>query len=502
MIGDKVETLVHHGVPIFVVGFVHLHCSIMPSLFEVKGKDEAKQEEELVHCSGFLRKIFDIFVHLSSNCIGHISPWIIDHPHNLRENGDGSEVPVWWLGRELDLFSAHCYSGIPGGALYAVGKVFRWGCIEAPPLLDHNPQLMEHVNALMENTYCSPDALPDPEDLEVTRHNTEHDEDYDEQWQWEIAWTKEEQESYLDRKLLAGAILGSPTSLAEVQRLVQMKGKTKKGYHSSQQVQPEVVYLRNHWCRPDAWVREKHPDIREHKKRKSEEDAEWALGFMCSLPESERPVDLPPGMMEKILISSSGEPLVQAGSEDIPAEESMVTNAVMTAELEGITPASGYDGGKNLMNLQPMEVEESPVAGKDIISIPDDVLSISDEDVVSIPDVVLIPDAKELRRMMEDDYMPSGVVKPISREGMIRNTSLEESGLSECMDVDIVLYQPHPSTLVHPSSPAPQVPRCTGSSIQPGSKHHQDDLSSLPKQSKESTLHQRLGQPVDLRASS
>src|SRR5258708_24826649 len=97
-------------------------------------------------------------------------------------------------------------------------------------------------------------------------------------------------------------------------------------------------------------------DIRESKKTKSEEDAEWALGFMCSLPESETPTDLPPGMMEKILISSSGEPLVQAGSEDIPAEESMVTNAVMMAELEGITPALGYDGGKNLMNPQPMEV--------------------------------------------------------------------------------------------------------------------------------------------------
>src|SRR5258708_6437895 len=290
----------------------------------------------------------------------------------------------------------------------------------------------------------------------------------------------EEQESYLGRKLLAGAILGSPTSLTEVQRLVQMKGKTKKGYHSSQRVQPEVVYLRNHWHQPDAWVREKHPEIREHKKRKSEEDAEWALGFMCSLPESERPADLPPGMMEKILISSSGEPLVQAGSEDIPAEESMATDTVMMAELEGITPALGYDGGKNLMNPQPMEVEESPVAGKDIISI---------------------PDGKELRRMMEDDYMPSGVVKLMSKEGMIGNTSLEESGLSEHMDVDVMLYQPCPSTLVHPSSPAPQVPRCTGSSVQPGSKCHQDDFSSSPKHSKELTLHQRLGLPVDIRAS-
>src|SRR5258708_33733120 len=159
----------------------------------------------------------------------------------------------------------------------------------------------------------------------------------------------------------------------------------------------------------------------------------------------------------------------------------MVANTVMTAELEGITPASGYDGGKNLMNPQPMEVEESPVAGKDI---PDDIIS--------------IPDAEELRRMMEDDYVPSGVVKPMSKEGMIGNASLAESGLSECMDVDIVLYQPCPSTLVHPSSPAPQVPRCTGSSIQPGSKCHQDDLNSLPKQSKALTLHQRLGLPVDL----
>src|SRR5258706_7079647 len=182
-------------------------------------------------------------------------------------------------------------------------------------------------------------------------------------------------------------------------------------------------------------MREKHPETRECKKQKSEEDAEWALGFMRSLPESERPMDLPPGMMEKILISLSGEPLVQAGSEDIPAEESMVTDAVMTAELEGITPALGYDGGKNLMNPQPMEVEESPVAGKDI---PDNVIS--------------IPDSKELRRMMEDDYMPSGVVKPMSKEGMIGNASLAESGLSECMDVDAMLYQPHPSTLVYPSS--------------------------------------------------
>src|SRR5258707_10864319 len=106
---------------------------------------------------------------------------------------------------------------------------------------------------------------------------------------------------------------------------------------------------------------------------------------MCSLPESERPMDLPSGMMEKILISLSGEPLVQAGSEDIPAKESMVTDAVMTAELEGITPVLGYYGGKNLMNPQPMEVEESPVAGKDVIPIPDDVIS--------------IPDAKGLRRM-------------------------------------------------------------------------------------------------------
>ncbi len=105
-IGNEVETLVCHGVPVFVVGFVHLHCSITPSLFEVKDEDEAKQEEELVCCSGFLRKIFDIFVHLSSNHIGCISPWIIDRPRNLRENGDRSEVPVWWLGRELDLFSA------------------------------------------------------------------------------------------------------------------------------------------------------------------------------------------------------------------------------------------------------------------------------------------------------------------------------------------------------------------------------------------------------------
>src|SRR5258707_8785619 len=144
----------------------------------------------------------------------------------------------------------------------------------------------------------------------------------------------------------------------------------------------------------------------------------WAL---CVLYWRVRPTALPPGMMEKILISLSGEPLVQAGSEDIPAEESMVTDTVMMAELEGITPASGYDGGKNLMNPQPMEVEESPVAGKDVISI---------------------PDAEELRRMMEDDYMPSGLVKLVklmSKEGMIGNTSLEESGLSECMDVDIVL---------------------------------------------------------------
>ena len=41
-IGNEVETLVRHGVPIFVVGFVHLHCSIMLSLFEVKDEDEAK----------------------------------------------------------------------------------------------------------------------------------------------------------------------------------------------------------------------------------------------------------------------------------------------------------------------------------------------------------------------------------------------------------------------------------------------------------------------------
>src|SRR5258706_15545364 len=87
----------------------------------------------------------------------------------------------------------------------------------------------------------------------------------------------------LGQETTGRAILGSPTSLAEVQRLVQMKGKTKKGYHSSQQVQPEIVYLRNHWCQPDAWVREKHPEIREHKKRKSEEDAGWGLGFMCCL---------------------------------------------------------------------------------------------------------------------------------------------------------------------------------------------------------------------------
>src|SRR5258706_12361443 len=86
-IGNEVETLVRHGVPIFVVGFVHLHCSIMLSLFEVKDKDEAKREEELVHFSSFLRKIFDIFVHLS--------PCIVDCPRNLRENADGSEVPVW-----------------------------------------------------------------------------------------------------------------------------------------------------------------------------------------------------------------------------------------------------------------------------------------------------------------------------------------------------------------------------------------------------------------------
>ena len=41
-IGDKVETLVHHGVPVFVVGFVHLHHLIKPLLFEVKDGNEAK----------------------------------------------------------------------------------------------------------------------------------------------------------------------------------------------------------------------------------------------------------------------------------------------------------------------------------------------------------------------------------------------------------------------------------------------------------------------------
>src|SRR5258705_5405267 len=85
MIGDEVETLVCHGVPIFVVGFVHLHCSIKLSLFEVKDKDEAKQEEELMHCSSFPRKIFDIFVHLSSNCIGHVS---LDHRLSSQFEGE------------------------------------------------------------------------------------------------------------------------------------------------------------------------------------------------------------------------------------------------------------------------------------------------------------------------------------------------------------------------------------------------------------------------------
>src|SRR5260221_14602802 len=55
--------------------------------------------------------------------------------------------------------------------------------------------------------------------------------------------------------------------------------------------------------------------------------------------------------------------------------------------------------------------------------------------------------------------------------------------------------------IIIPPTPAPQVPRCTGSSVQPGSKHCQDDLSSSPEQSKELTLHQRLGPPVDIRAS-
>src|SRR5260221_11831354 len=92
-----------------------------------------------------------------------------------------------------------------------------------------------------------------------------------------------------------GAILGSPTSLTEVQRLVQMKGKTKKGYHSSQEVQPEVGYLWNHWHQPDPWVREKDPQTRENKKCKCEKDAEWALDFMCSLQKSGRPPGPRPG---------------------------------------------------------------------------------------------------------------------------------------------------------------------------------------------------------------
>src|SRR5258706_1746307 len=57
-----------------------------------------------------------------------------------------------------------------------------------------------------------------------------------------------------------------------------------------------------------------------------------------------------------------------------------------------------------------------------------------------------------------------------------------------------------PRTIILPTL-APQVPRCTGSSIQPGSKCHRDDLGSLPKQSKELTLRPRLGPPVDIRAS-
>src|SRR5258708_24980441 len=55
--------------------------------------------------------------------------------------------------------------------------------------------------------------------------------------------------------------------------------------------------------------------------------------------------------------------------------------------------------------------------------------------------------------------------------------------------------------IIIPPTPAPQVPRCTGSSVQPGSKHCRDDSSSSPEQSKELTLHQRLGPPVDIQAS-
>src|SRR5260370_13598185 len=59
---------------------------------------------------------------------------------------------------------------------------------------------------------------------------------------------------------------------------------------------------------------------------------------------------------------------------------------------------------------------------------------------------------------------------------------------------DGVLYQPQPST------PAFEVPQVSRSSVQPGSKCCQNDLSSSPKQSKELTLHQRLGPSADLPA--
>src|SRR5258705_13841409 len=74
-------------------------------------------------------------------------------------------------------------------------------------------------------------------------------------------------------------------------------------------------------------------------------------------------------LLELRFVSSSSETSRSSGT--IQTSQSSISSHPAFPDVEGITPALGYDGGKNLMNPQPMEVEESPVAGKDDFLIPD-----------------------------------------------------------------------------------------------------------------------------------
>ena len=250
---------------------------------------------------------------------------------------------------------------------------------------------------------------------------------------------------------IAGATLGSRTSLSRVAELLAVKGKSC--CHS--RPPPEVVYLRNNWCRPGAWRKHTDPERIAHEKVKDDRRRKWALDFMASLPVIERPADLPSEVLEEVGFCSSGSDaqsaldpandpnraaqLIQANLQGMEVEKTQATETQRSDEDTGGDNVGGGDNiqlAASMADVQPMDAEEAvqlvteETAPMEVDVVCDDEISIYGEDELQQMEEA---DMRWIRERCEATFGPH----PDNTTGGNGGNVIVES-----VDIDTVVYQP------------------------------------------------------------